>query len=77
MCEDSDARIVIGDDDIYYDAEESINIDYYINDNLAIGRVELCVRGTWSPVCGNVWTQEDASVACRQLGFSGAGMHTC
>lgn len=73
MCEEYSARIVRGDEDIYYNSE-SIDIAFFINDHLAVGRVELCKDGNWSAVCGNVWTREDASVACKQLGFSGAGI---
>ena len=34
------------------------------------GRVEVCVLETWRTVCDRQWTMEDASVVCRQLGFS-------
>ncbi|XP_072023149.1 protein bark beetle-like [Amphiura filiformis] len=34
------------------------------------GRLELFVEGEWHSVCGNYWTQENARVACRQLGYS-------
>ena len=34
------------------------------------GRVEVCVLETWRTVCDRQWTSEDASVVCRQLGFS-------
>ena len=37
--------------------------------NRVSGRVELCSRGRWSPICGDSsWGNEAADVACRQLG---------
>ena len=38
--------------------------------NVAAGRVEVCVLETWRTICDNQWGLEDASVVCKQLGFS-------
>ena len=35
------------------------------------GRVEICEDGVWKSICqGTEWSQEDATVTCRDLGFS-------
>ena len=39
------------------------------------GRVEVCINGTWSKLCGINATYKDASVVCRQLGLSSQGIN--
>lgn len=42
------------------------------NENWVFGNLQLFLEGSWGQVCNTNFAAEDATVACRQLGF-GAG----
>ena len=42
-------------------------------DNITTGTIIVLYDGEWRSVCDNAWSQEDAKVACRQLGLSTRG----
>ena len=58
--------------EIYLDPDILVD-DYFIKDELARGRVEVCVGGQYGTVCDDNWGYEDASVLCSLLGFSPYG----
>ena len=37
------------------------------------GRVEICYDNQWGTICDNGWSNEEAKVVCRQLGFQTIG----
>lgn len=76
VCTEYSVRLLVGDTlgDDYYEGQRQYDSYYYIDKELARGRVEVCIGGQYTTVCMDEWSHADASVVCSELGFSRNGM---
>ena len=74
-CMEGSTRLMLGDTDGYefYKGDTDYGDAFYLDDILIRGRVEFCFDGVYSSVCTDGWDHMDASVVCRELGFSPYG----
>ena len=43
--------------------------------NKTEGQVEICLNGLWGIVCDSIWTDREAKLVCKQLGFPYTGIY--
>ena len=67
-------RLGIGTFIDFYTSINEFEEYYFIKDELARGRIEVCVGGRYGTISDTNWDNEDASVICSQLGFSPYGL---
>ena len=73
-CLNGSARLV--NDDVNLVSQQPVYD--FIKDEVARGRVEVCMNDAFGTVCGVSWDNLDASVLCEELGFSPYGkLHVC
>ena len=72
-CTEGAVRLLVGDGTELYASEDELEDYYFIKDQLARGRVEVCTSGQYVTICDSPWSNVEASVICRQLGLSAYG----
>ena len=72
-CIEGDVRLGVGNLTEFYISVNEYESYFFVKDELARGRVEVCLEGSYGTVCDDNFSNTEASVVCRQLGFSENG----
>eukprot|EP00731_Ephydatia_muelleri_P031789 Em0023g296a len=74
-CIDGQIRLIVGPDALSFYQSGNPSALYLDSDldQLSRGRVEVCLGGQFGTVCSQTWSNKDASVVCRSLGYSPYG----
>ena len=70
---DGEVRLLVGEGDEFFLGGQLNDDQLFDKNGLIGGRIEVCISGRYGTICDDFWDKEDASVACRQLGFSPYG----
>ena len=55
--------------------DEQVLDGIFVKQGLLLGTVQICHNETSQSICSDSWNNEEASVVCRQFGFSPYGNH--
>ena len=73
---EGDVRLAIENLTEFYTSVTEYEDYYFIKDELARGRVEVCIGGKYGTICDSQWDDKlTPAVICSQLGFSYFGKH--
>ena len=72
-CVEGDVRLGVGNLTEFYISVTEYESYFFVKDELARGRVEVCLEGSYGTVCDDNFSNTEASVVCRQLRFSEYG----